>query len=1015
MRVLRIAAALCLIPTLIFATDPRDTVIEDFEDGEVVLASYPDQDQDPGDWSLITSDTWQGSDYSLRLYGNTWKTQSMAAGLIDEDTVWEVAVYVEDQDPPHTSGEMIGFGVSDGVNELLYSFAGSQLPEDPKWWTVYQGDFPEYEWFPYLLPVGEDWMATYGYLPEITSLIYVNDKDSGGGSAVVFDGIRDVTEDLPQAPSVSASYTVTAMKRLGGDRFRASVQFYADVIDPDSESHDFHWDFGDSTSSADQNPSHDFIVEADYDFTVSVLVVDEDAHVGSDTCQVAVEEGESPGAFTINFVGDIMIGRAYENNGGIIDTYGVDAIFEPTYSLLGDAADVSYANLEVPFTDQGSPHPTKSVVFRARRENIVGVANAGIDIVSLGNNHIVDYGTAGMLQTMQLLDQHEIRYSGAGVNDYFANLPTYWTERGVRMAFLGSSNRTGRKWNYQPFLDAGASKSGFAYFLPKNLEKSIEDTLPLADVVIMQTHSGDEYETAPPPDAFGGAADLPALIEAQHPHLNDPDLHFRNEPTPGERELRQMSLDLGAHVHINHHPHVLQGFEAYEGKLIAHSLGNFIFDLYYPETMPTLVLTLEIDKQGIQGYTFTPAWIDDYITQPATGRLGREIMDLMADYSRPMGALVATFPDDDYARVFVDPTEAQEYVNESSGMLSFVEEDGVAMSAPFELAGQGSLSKIVALSGEGLGDWEIRFGRELAWHGGFEDDGATFWHTNSDDEWIDDSQAYAGQRSLALRRDSGDDINVGSDLEKYLRCDSEKEHSFLGLMRGESAGECKILLRFYQGRNDNYQNYITSTELGAPWSGNFDWSKGWRNLETPGNAAYFDIRAQMDPPGSGEGLSWADELKFVEWDAWIPGSANMEVPHPGNFRFVQVRASNTSLTSADLNYEEVAYDWASTGTDEAPSAVNILLHPYPNPFNPTTNLTLAAPTGVGKVPAKLEIFDLQGRRLATLFDGELAGGTRRVFTWQGRDQRGRQLASGIYFAKASVGLHTTNAKLVLLK
>ncbi len=1015
MRAFRIAAVLWAIPALLLAAGPRDTVIEDFEDGSVVLASYPDQDQDPGDWSLIDSDTWENSDWSLRLYGNTWKTQSVDAMAVTEDTVWEVAVYVEDANPPHTQGEMIGFGVSDGVNELLYTFAGSQLPEDPKWWTVYQGDFPEYAWKPYLLPIGEDWMATHGYLPELNSLIYVNDKDGGGQASVVFDGIRDVTEDLPVAPSVSASYTVTAFKGLGGDRFRASVQFYADVVDPDSESHDFHWDFGDSTSSAEQNPAHDFIVQADYDFTVSVLVTDPDAHVGSDTCQVAVEEGSGELPFTINFVGDIMIGRAYENNGGIIDTYGVDAIFEPTYSILGDAADVSYANLEVPFTDQGYPHPTKSVVFRARPENIVGVANAGIDIVSLGNNHIVDYGEVGMLQTMELLDQHEIRYSGAGVNDYFALLPTYWTESGVRMAFLGSSNRTGRAWNYQPFLDAGASKGGFAYLLPKNLEESIEETLPQADVVIIQTHSGDEYETAPPPDAFRGAPDMPALVEAHHPHPEDPDFRFRIEPSPGERELRRMSLDLGAHVHINHHPHVLQGFESYDGKLIAHSLGNFIFDLYYPETMPTMVLTLEIDKEGIQGYTFAPAWIDDYIPRPATGTLGREIMDLMADYSRPMGALVATFPDEDYARVFVNPGQAQEYVNAQSGTMDFVEEDGSAMSAPFELAGQGSLSKIVSLTGEGLGDWEIRYGRELAWHGGFEEEGATFWHTNSEDEWITDEQAFDGQRSLALRRHDNDDINVGSDLEKYLRCDPDKEHSFLGVLRGQNAGEANVYLRFYDSRYDNYQNYLNNTGFASPPQGDFEWSKDWRNVETPEGGSYFDIRAQMDPPADGEGLAWADELKVVEWDEWNPGSIDMEVPYPGNFRFVQVRAANPALASADLSYEEVAYDWAPTQAGEAPALAEVLLRPYPNPFNPSTNLTLAAPAGEGKVPAKLEIFDLRGRRLVTLFEGELDAGTRRIFTWQGRDDRGRQLSSGIYFAKGSVGGQSSVAKLVLLK
>ncbi len=89
---------------------------------------------------------------------------------------------------------------------------------------------------------------------------------------------------------------------------------------------------------------------------------------------------------------------------------------------------------------------------------------------------------------------------------------------------------------------------------------------------------------------------------------------------------------------------MLQGFESYQGKLIAHSLGNFIFDLYYPETMPTLVLTLEMDKQGITGYRFTPAWINHWIPEPATGDLGRAIVDRLADSSRPMNAIVVPDP-----------------------------------------------------------------------------------------------------------------------------------------------------------------------------------------------------------------------------------------------------------------------------------------------------------------------------------------------------------------------------------
>ena len=110
-------------------------------------------------------------------------------------------------------------------------------------------------------------------------------------------------------------------------------------------------------------------------------------------------------------------------------------------------------------------------------------------------------------------------------------------ERGVRLAFLGQCNRTGRQWNYQPFLDAGYDKPGFAYLLPDNLEKAIDYSRDLADVVVVQTHSGDEYETAPPPD---GAPFLrPPPVEELHPGPDAPEFRFRVEPSPGERELRR--------------------------------------------------------------------------------------------------------------------------------------------------------------------------------------------------------------------------------------------------------------------------------------------------------------------------------------------------------------------------------------------------------------------------------------------------------------------------------------------
>ncbi len=1008
-----LGAALILLTAAGAASASRGIVIQDFESGSVTLDSYPDQDLEPGAWSLVTNDTYEGN-YALRIDGNTWKQESIALFTLAPGTVWQVAVRVD------RVGEMQGFGVGDGTNELIYTFAGEQLPEGDEWWTVYQGaHYQDDNWFVYLLPIGEDWQATHGSMPMLDRLFYINDNDDGGQAVVIFDAIIDVTDDLPVAPVVDASYEVERLDRMDDGRYRAGVQFHSSVVDPDSPSHDFHWDFGDGAGSAEAEPFHEFLVEADYSYSVGLTVTDPDGMAGGDTCQVAVEPGAGEGPFVVNFVGDIMIGRNYESNGGIIDTYGVDAIFTPTKGIFADAADLSCANVEVPFTDQGSGHPTKSVVFRARPESFIGVVNAGIDLADLGNNHIIDYGEVGMLQTQQLCDDAGIPHFGAGLNDREALAPAFVSLRGVRMAFLGLSNRTGRRWNYQPFLDAGVSKPGFGYLIPKNLEESIGAARDLADLVIVQTHSGNEYETqgAPNEGEPGGAktSSPPQIpVEALEPDPNTPDFRFRNEPTPTERELRRLSLDLGADVHINHHPHVLQGFESHDGKLIAHSLGNFIFDLYYPETMPTIVLNLEIDETGITGYTFSPAWIDDYITQPATGGLGRAIMDMLADYSRDMGALVATDVFTGSARIYLDPAQAPTFVQAYQAVLPMRVSNDFALSRPHEITGPGSLSRIVDATGEGLADWEIRFGRERLWHGGFEDEGATFWDDNTADEWLDTTEAQTGLRSLALRRDSGDGQAVGTDLEKHLACDASKEHSFLGWMKGSNAAGANILTRFYPDRYAG--SPLSSTPLGPDLDGEADWFLQWAELETPEEGNWFELRCTLDPPSSGgEGLAWFDELKFVEWDDWQIGEADMDIPHPGNRRFIQLRSPELGLATVTLDYEETAHVQDLTGLPESsPSPAGRLAQNYPNPFNPSTRIELNMPAGA---PARVElaIYDIRGRRLVTLFDGPLNGGESRVFDWKGRDESGRELPSGVYFSRARIGDRSESRKMILLR
>lgn len=981
----------------------RGVVIADFESGQIDLQGYPGQDLDPDAWHLTDQDTYDHSAWSLALTGNTWKIAAVSPTALADTAVWQVAVRCD------TLAEMHGFGVSDGQQELFYTFWGEDLPASDNWWTVYQGAFARDGWRLFVLPLGRDWFAAFGYLPVIDRVIFVNDGDDGAGTTL-FDAIADVTEDQPRVPTCRILYTIEASRKLARDLFEVDVQFHGKAFDPEGAMLAFHWDFGDSSTSQETDPAHRFLVQADHPYTVALAVTDPDGLAAGDTCQIQVPDGPAEGPLTVNFVGDVMTGRGFEANGGIIDTYGVEALFTPTLPIFGDAADLSVANLEICYTTRGTRHPTKSVVFRSRPENLEGIRYAGVDVVTIGNNHIIDYGEIGMLDTMAGLAERAIPYSGAGTSEYFALLPCFKTERGVRLAFLGQCNRTGRTWNYQPFLDAGYDKPGFAYLLPHNLEAALADTRELADVVILQTHSGDEYQAYPPDD--GRAWTAPPPVEASEVVPGQPEFRFRNEPTPGERALRRQAVDLGADILINHHPHVLQGFESYGGKLIAHSLGNFVFDLWYPETMPTMVLTLEVAKEGIVGYGFTPAWIDNWIPQPVHGDLSREIIDRLADYSRPMNALVV--PDYAAGRASIHLSRAEV---DSQRVVTPLFADLVAgpegaVSPPLRLPGDGSLSSVGPVSGDGTG-WEVRWGREILWHGGFEDEGATLWDVNSSDEWLDLAQAHGGLRSLALEREQGQGTPVGTDLERHLPCDPAREHSACGWVRAENAGDARLAARFYENRST--ETPLASVDLHDAIVGNTGWTRVWRDLETPAGGLYFELRASLAAPENGIGVAWFDDLACIEWEPWQPADGPLPVPSPGNFRYVQVRGAGAA-TQAVCEVTETVYGSVLTPVDgDAPAASSLVVRNHPNPFNPRTTLELALPAGTGVVPVLVEIYDVRGRQVATVYRGHLAAGRTHGFTWDGRDDTGRTVASGTYLARVRAGERQVAHKMLLLR
>ncbi len=590
-------------------TADADT-IENFDDGQVNLLSWADQDLNPTSWSLSNTITFHNSPYSLKLYGNTWKLDTIQPVLLDSGDVWQVACYIQ------SVAEIQGFAVTDSINTLYYSLAGTEQVDPLIWITVYQGAFPTNTWNTYQLPVADDWIAKFGYLPEIKGIIFINDRDYGSSGTVYFDEVIDITGDLPIAPEVTIQYSLGDLYRNGEGLLSVDVQFTSLVYDPDSQFHSFFWNFGDDSTSSFGNPFHTFLVEDDHDYTVFLRVTDPTGKSGSASCRITVDSGETSFPVTLNFTGDIMFARRIQT---YINQYGYQSLFDPTSAYLQDAADITVANLECPLTTSNNAHPTKPILLKGSPQHAAALKYGGIDLVTIANNHILDYGEEGLQETQSVVHDNNVIWFGAGMDSYEASQPAFFSKSGLNFAFLGSSDRTGQYNNYQPYLDAGFNKPGFANLTEFNIVQQINSVRDVADIVILEMHSGSEYSTAP--------------------ESSDPEAEFYSpsfSPADADRELRRFAIDNGADAVICHHPHIIHGFEVYKNKLIAHSLGNFIFDLDYPETYPSMILNASVNQSGIYNYTVIPVYIDDYVPQKASGEFGLYMLDDLAAKSRAM-------------------------------------------------------------------------------------------------------------------------------------------------------------------------------------------------------------------------------------------------------------------------------------------------------------------------------------------------------------------------------------------
>ncbi len=299
-----------------------------------------------------------------------------------------------------------------------------------------------------------------------------------------------------------------------------------------------------------------------------------------------------PSSVTLMAVGDLMLARTV---GERILAEGPEVVFDQVWTILS-AADILAGNLECALTDQGDAQD-KAFTFAAPPLSAQALGLVGFDIAVLGNNHSLDYGQAGLAQTMQLLAEQGIAPLGVGLGQAAAG-PLIIEKNGLRLAFLSYVNLvpeyTGfdaRTWR------ATQEQVGIAWAETAIIQEDVRAAKALADLVIVFMHFG--YEGSPLAVVY-------------------------------QRELAVAAIDAGATAVLGSHPHVLQSVDEYHGGLIAYSLGNFVFDEYGMPENRSAILRLRLDQDGIVFYDWFPVVLVDGLPQIANPEQSAEILRILA-------------------------------------------------------------------------------------------------------------------------------------------------------------------------------------------------------------------------------------------------------------------------------------------------------------------------------------------------------------------------------------------------
>jgi poly-gamma-glutamate capsule biosynthesis protein CapA/YwtB (metallophosphatase superfamily) len=271
------------------------------------------------------------------------------------------------------------------------------------------------------------------------------------------------------------------------------------------------------------------------------------------------------------------------------------AVYGDLLPTLRDA-DLRLVNCECALTAARKPVWKSGAVLKGRPGHVAGLAEVPFEVACLANNHVLDYGLDGFKETLRVLRQNGVRTVGAGLSFREATGPLRVTAGGQRVTVVNFSEGED--------LTASTGGPGVCGWEIDRLSAEVRLAKKRGDFVLAVGHAGLEYVPFPPPYVVAAFRAL---------------------------------ADAGADCVVGHHPHVPQGLETRRGRLIAYSLGNFVFfqppELHYRRT--GFCLSLEVRSGRLASYGIHPYRITDRGLRRLAGREAREFRGALGRVSSP--------------------------------------------------------------------------------------------------------------------------------------------------------------------------------------------------------------------------------------------------------------------------------------------------------------------------------------------------------------------------------------------